>query len=211
MSRLENDQFYIQTHGKASSAPAKKRLAKAMALLLQGKDFNSITTAEISRTASANEALIYRYFKDKRGLLHQVLHDYLLEFMNQVQHDLQKTRGAINKLRLLIQAHISVYDNNRVFAKILLLEARSFPGYFESETYRLVKIYGKMIIDIIQEGIEEGQIRSDIPAVQIRNLILGGIEHFCLAPVIFGDDIPVDSAAEQLSTLIFQGITTKSA
>lgn len=181
-----------------------------MALLLRDKDFNSITTAEISRTAGANEALIYRYFKDKRGLLHQVLQDYLLDFLGQTKRDLQKTQGAINKLRHLIQGHIRIYDSNRVFAKILLLEVRNFPGYFESPTYRLVKIYSKLITEIIEDGIKEGQFRNDISPARIRDLILGGIEHFCMAPVIFGKEISVEPAAEQLSELIFKGIAKKS-
>ena len=189
-----------------SSPPAKKRLAQAMAQLLADKDFSSITTAEISSTAKANEALIYRYFTDKRGLLHHVLHDYLLDFMDQMQREIKITQSAVDKLRLLIQGHIRIYDQNRVFAKILLLEVRNFPGYFESSTYRLVKIYSKLITGIIEEGQEQGQIRSDIPAAQIRNLVLGAIEHFCIAALVFGREISVQNGARELSNLIFEGI-----
>ena len=177
-----------------------------MAQLLADKDFSSITTAEISSTAKANEALIYRYFTDKRGLLHHVLHDYLLDFMDQMQREIKITQSAVDKLRLLIQGHIRIYDQNRVFAKILLLEVRNFPGYFESSTYRLVKIYSKLITGIIEEGQEQGQIRSDIPAAQIRNLVLGAIEHFCIAALVFGREISVQNGARELSNLIFEGI-----
>ncbi len=198
-----------QSSGKVSSPPAKKKLSKALSRLLREKDFNSITTAEISKSAGANEALIYRYFKDKRGLLHHVLHDYLVLFIAEIQTDLKQTCGTINKLRHLIRAHIGMYDSNRVFAKILLLEVRNFPGYFESETYRLVKLYGQLLTDIILAGIDAGDIRDDIPSEKIRDLILGGIEHFCMAPVIFGHEIPVETVADQLGDLILNGITPK--
>ena len=56
-----------------------------------------------------------------------------------------------------------MYDNNRVFAKILLLEVRNFPGYFESSTYWLVKNYGKMVTQIVAQGVQSGEIRDDIP------------------------------------------------
>ena len=191
---------------RTGSPPAKQKLVDAMSRLLQDKPFNAITTAEISRTAGANEALIYRYFKDKRGLLHQVLHDYLLDFHAHMQNDLKEAPGAIERLKRLIRVHIRLYDSNRVFAKILLLEVRNFPGYFESETYRLVKIYGRIITDIVSQGIDGGEIRADLPPARIRDLILGGIEHVCMAPVIFGRDIDVDAAADQLCDLIFRGI-----
>ena len=174
--------------------------------LLRDKDFNSITTAEISRVAGANEALIFRHFKDKRGLLHHVLHEYLLEFNADMRNDLKKEAGALNKLSSLIRNHIKMYDSNRVFARILLLEVRNYPDYFESATYWLVKFYSKLITDIIKEGVETGEIRDDIPAEKIRDLILGSIEHFCMAAVIFKHDISVESTAEHLQTLIFSGI-----
>lgn len=204
-TKLNNHRATLATKPH-SSPPAKKRLAQAMARLLADKDFSSITTAEISSTAKANEALIYRYFTDKRGLLHHVLHDYLLDFMDQMQREMKSTQSAVDKLRLLIQSHIRIYDQNRVFAKILLLEVRNFPGYFESSTYRLVKIYSKLITGIIEQGQEQGQIRSDIPAAQIRNLILGAIEHFCISPLVFGWEISVQIGARELSDLIFEGI-----
>lgn len=191
---------------RTSAPPAKRRLAQALSRLLRDKDFHSITTAEISKTAGANEALIYRYFKDKRGLLHQVLHDYLLDFHSRIQKDLQAAHGAVDKLGVLIRSHIRMYDSNRVFAKILLLEVRNFPGYFESDTYRLVKTYGRIITDIVFDGINGGEIRGDVPVERIRDLVLGGIEHTCMAPVIFDRAIDVDAAADQLGDLIFGGI-----
>ena len=120
---------------KTAAQPSKIKLANAMNRLLCDKDFNSITTAEISRVAGANEALIFRHFKDKRGLLHHVLHDHLLAFNAEMRNDLKKEEGALNKLSSLIRNHIKMYDSNRVFARILLLEVRHYPDYFESATY----------------------------------------------------------------------------
>lgn len=195
--------------GRTSLPPGGVKLANALRELLKDKDFNSITTAEISRTAGSNEALIYRYFKDKRGLLHQILFDYLEDFNAELMSVLKETEGALNKIRRLIRAHINIYDTNRVFAKILLLEVRNFPGYFESDTYRMVKFYGRLLTDVISKGVEDGEIRDDISPARIRDLILGGIEHFCMAPVIFGREISTDAVSEELCDLVFKGIENK--
>ncbi len=200
---------YLQSSFEASSPPARKKLADALAQILVYKDFNSITNAEISSLAGVNEALIYRYFNNKRGLLHHVLQLYMTEFLAQVREELEETRGALEKLRKLIRAHIQMYDSHRVFAKILILEVRNFPGYFESETYQLVKTYARLVSDIIKQGIENGEIRDDIKPSGIRDLVLGGIEHFCMAPVIFGFDISSKQDSSELCDLIFKGIEKK--
>lgn len=194
---------------RLSVAPSRTKIAKALKELLQDKDFNSITTAEISRVAGVNEALIYRHFTDKRGLLHAVLTDYLNEFVSNLKLDLKGIKGAINKIRKFVWASIHYYNEDRVFSKIQLLEVRNFPGYFESETYQIVKQYAALLLDIINEGIETGVFRQDIDPTNIRQVILGAIEHYCLPAIIFGHTIKNDLMADNLCEILFDGITKK--
>ena len=188
---------------------ARVKLADALRHLLNEKDFNSITTAEIAKTAGANEALIYRYFKDKRGLLHQVLVEYLEDFVGQMKLDIRGIKGAANKLRKIIWRTIWFYNNDRVFAKILLLEVRNFPGYFESQAYQMVVTYSRLILEILEEGVGDGEIRDDLTTRQMRQIILGGIEHLCLPALIFGRDLSTDKAAEALSEAVLDGILVR--
>ncbi len=187
--------------------PGHVKIENALRTLLEQKDFNSITTAEIARTSGVNEALIYRYFKDKRGLLHHVLANDLRAFVFQIKTDLEERSGALDKLHSLIRGHIHYYAENRIFAKILLLEVRNYPAYFESETYRIVQDYGQMILELIKKGVEAGEIRSDLEPARIRQTILGGIEHMCLPGVIFGRSIPADRYADDLCEIISHGIS----
>ncbi len=191
--------------GRTSLPPSMIKLADALEGLLKERDFNSISAAEISRTARVNESLIYRYYKDKRGVLHFILHNYMIEFMEEIGRQIKEVKGALNKLEMLVRGHIAMYDANRVFAKILLLEVRNSPGYFESDTYELIKTYGRSMTAIINQGVESGEIRNDIPISRIRNMILGGIEHACMAPVIFGYGIS-DDTVDDLFKLLFSGI-----
>lgn len=189
--------------------PGRIKIAKAFIELLETKEFQAITTAEIARKAGVTEALIYKYFEDKRGLLHQVLKEYLEEFLIQFQRDLKGIKGVLNKLRKLIWSHIHVYANNRVFARILFVEVRNHLDYYNSETYELVKQYSKILLDLIEEGVREGEIRDDIPPKLIRQVIFGSIEHVCLTGVIFKREISPDDLTEDLCKFIFFGIQRK--
>ncbi len=156
--------------------PGGVKILEALKLLLQEKSFDAITTAEISRVAGVNEALIYRYFKDKRGLLHKVLAEYTLEHLLQIRRGVDRVKGALNKLRALMKGTISFHKKNRVFSQILLLEVRNYPGYFESDAYELVKQYARLIDEIIEQGIQDQEIRDDIPLVCVKDVIVGSIE-----------------------------------
>jgi AcrR family transcriptional regulator len=192
-----------------SLPPSRQKIASALKQLLKDKDFNSITTAEISRVAGVNEALIYRHFKDKRGLLHAVLSEYLDEFVSNLIFDLKGIKGGINKIRKFIWATIHYYDADRVFSKILLLEVRNFPGYFESETYQIIKHYADFLMKIIKEGIKSSEIRDDIVPSSIRQFILGSIEHYCLPALIYNHKIDCDALTDNLCEILFVGIIKK--
>jgi len=186
--------------------PGYIKITKSLIALLEKKEFNAITTAEIAKNAGVTEALIYKYFKDKRDLLHQVLSQYCEQYLIRFKNDLKGIKGALNKLRKLIWSHLDVYTTNRVFAKILLLEVRSYPDYYKSETYGLVRNYSDIVLKIVEEGIALGEIRDDISPKLIRQGILGSIEQVCLTSVIFNREISPDPLAEELCEFIFKGI-----
>ena len=186
--------------------PGRIKIVRALKSLLVEKEFSAITTAEIAKSAGVTEALIYKYFKDKRDLLHQVLSEYLEQYRSQMGQDLKGIKGTFNKLRKLIWSHINVYATNRVFAKILLIEVRNYPDYYKSETYIRVKEYSNIVLKIIEEGIRDGEIRNDVPARLIRHSILGSIEQVCLSGITFGKEINPDDLTEQICEIIFKGI-----
>ena len=189
-----------------SQPPGRIKIMNALKSLLEEKEFSAITWAEIAQTAGVNEGLIYKYFKDRRNLLHQILKEYLEGYLERFKFDLKGIEGALNKLRKLIWGTINLYSSNRVFAKILLLEVRNSPGYFHSETYRLVQDYANMILEIIEEGIQAGEIRDDIPPKQLRQVVLGMIEHLCLPGLLFDRDISPDILTQDICKVLYRGI-----
>ena len=186
--------------------PGGIKLMEALKLLLQEKSFDTITTAEISRVAGANEALIYRYFKDKRGLLHKVLAEYTLEHLMEIRRGVEQVEGTCNQLKALMRGTIAFHKRNRVFSQILLLEVRNNPGYFESDAYQLVKQYAKLIDEIIDAGVSNREIRDDLPRACMKDVIIGSIEHACLRAVVFGRDFDEELLARDLAEAVIGGL-----
>jgi AcrR family transcriptional regulator len=186
--------------------PGRIKIVASLKTLLEEKDFNAITTAEIAKNAGVTEALIYKYFKDKRDLLHQILSEYLEQYRVQITQELRGIKGVFNKLRKLIWSHINVYATNRVFAKVLLIEVRNYPDYYKSETYERVKEYSDIVLKIIEEGVQNKDIRDDISPKLMRYGILGSIEQVCLSGITFGRKIDPDDLTEQLCEFFFNGI-----
>lgn len=174
--------------------------------MLEDHPFESITIADIAQTAGVTEGLIYKYFKNRREVLHHVLKEHYEQFLVQIDRDLQGIDGALNKLKKIIWSSIERYANHRVFARIIMLEVRNSEMYFESEAYGLVQQFNRLIISIIQEGMREGEIRDDLAPGAIRNAMFGAIEHSCLNRAIFNESISTADTAKVVTDMLFHGI-----
>jgi AcrR family transcriptional regulator len=205
--------FFLNYKNKEENAafpPGRIKIVNALIQLLETKNFDAITTNEIAKTAEVTEALIYKYFKDKRDLLHEVLREYLEYYVLQMK---KKTEDIIDwkeRLHTLLKLHFQLYSHNRVLPKILILEVRNSPRFYESAPYKIVLEYSKYVQEIIEEGLRCDEIRHDIPPKMIRQFILGSFEHFILPRIIFNLKIDEQALADNLCKLIFEGIIKHS-
>jgi AcrR family transcriptional regulator len=189
-----------------SGPPGKIKIMDAFSRLMETRDFQSITIAEIAGNAGVTEGLIYKYFSDKKDLLHQVLHQHFAAFQAGIEANIAGKDTCIKKLEAIVFASLDSYARNRVLARILLLEVRSSLSYFESGAYAMVKKYARTILDIIREGMEKGELRPDIDPFLMQKILLGAIEHTCLKQVIFDRKMDVKAAACGIVDIIFNGV-----
>lgn len=200
------DEQMVNAGKKRKYPPGRIKIVEALRGLLETKDFSSITISEIAKNAGVTEALIYKYFKDKRDLLYTVLAEYMEHYLVRADYELKGINGTFNRLRKSIWTHINVYATDRVFAKILLIDVRSFTDYYESGPYHLVREYSNVLYRLLEEGMAQGEIRDDISPGFLRQAILGAIENVCLSGVVFNREIDPDALTEDLCKFIFTGL-----
>lgn len=212
MTKAEHDMTEVVDHKKdqrssrRSLPPGGVKIDQAFRQLLNTKNYSDITIEEIVQASGVNSALIYKYYGDKLGLFFQVLNEGLDRFRAQLDRELAVTQGALNKLKKIAWLHINLFNEGRVPARLMLMEVRSYHRFFQSEPYNRIRRYNLQVRSIIREGVQEGVIRSDIPAKVIAQVFLGAIELLCLPWLVSGEEISVDDVAENLCKVFFTGI-----
>jgi AcrR family transcriptional regulator len=192
-------------HKGKTNPPGRIKIMKSFSLLMAQKDFHSITTAQIAGNAKVTEGLIYKYFKDKKDLLYQVLKEHFFEFQSKVEHKIANERTCIKQLEVIIFSSLESYADNRILSRILLLEVRNSPNFFDSGAYEMVRRYSRTILKIIEKGVKNGELKSDIDPFILRKVIIGAIEHACLGEIIFGKEVDIDTVSTGISKIIFNG------
>jgi len=193
-------------HKGKTNPPGRIKIIKSFSSLMKEKDFHSITIAEIAGNAEVTEGLIYKYFKDKKDLLYQVLNDHFSEFQAKIENRVAMEETCIDKLKVIIFSSLESYAENRVFSKILLLEVRNSLDYFNSGAYEMVRLYAGTIFNIIEDGINNKELKSDTDPYLLRKVILGAIEHACLGEIIFGRELDIDQVSYGIADIVFNGV-----
>ncbi len=191
---------------RITNPPGRVKIIKSLSTLMEKKDFYSITTSEIALEAGVTEGLIYKYFKDKKDLLYVVLEEHFEIFQNKINSLIKNKTNAIAKLELIITTSLKSWTQNKAFAKILLLEVRSYPDYYKSRAYGLIRVYARTVADIIKQGVKAGEIRQGTDPKILTKIILGAIEHACLGDIIFERDIDIDYVSASICKTLFKGI-----
>ncbi len=124
---------------------------------------------------------------------------------NTVEYKLLISRLTLNTAKTEILTSTE-HNVTKVFAKILLLEVRSYPDYYKSRAYELIKVYATTVANIIKQGITDGEIKKDIDHRVLTKIILGAIEHACLGDIIFERDIDIHNISTNICRTIFKGI-----
>lgn len=192
-------------HNKKTNPPGRIKIIKAFSFLMSQNDFHSITTAQIASNAKVTEGLIYKYFKDKKDLLYQVLHDHFIEFQKKIETRIAMEKTCIRQLEVIIFSSLESYADNRIFSKILLLEVRNSLDFFDSGAYEMVRKYSRTILEIIKTGIEKKEFKPDIDPFIFRKVILGAIEHACLGEIIFSKQLDIDKVSTGITNIVFNG------
>ncbi|MBT6340400.1 MAG: TetR/AcrR family transcriptional regulator [Desulfobacula sp.] len=192
-------------HKGKTNPPGRIKIMKSFSLLMAKKDFHSITTAQIAGNANVTEGLIYKYFKDKKDLLYQVLNDHFIKFQEKIEDRIVKEKTCIKQLEIIILSSLESYADNRTFSKILLLEVRNSLDFFDSGAYEMIRKYSRTILEIIEKGIEKGELKSDVNPYILRKVILGAIEHACLGEIIFSRKLDIDEISTGISNIVFNG------
>ncbi|MDB5583614.1 MAG: TetR family transcriptional regulator [Bradyrhizobium sp.] len=168
--------------------------------------FEATSIAGIARAAGVSDGLIYRYFTDKRAVLAAVLEQFFSALIADAEGGVAEVQGFGPRLERLIAAHLGAYAGEMAICRLFLHEFRDAEGYFGSPIHALARRYTDLLIRLVDEGIEAGQVRADADARMLRDLVFGGMEHIAWTSISAGEPIEVPMTALRLTRLFMAGI-----
>lgn len=175
------------------------------------KGYEDAPLSDIAERANVVEGSIYRYFENKRDLLVKVIEDWYEGMLADYDQQLSGIAGTRNRLRYMIWRHLKTVHDEPALCNLMFQFLRTGKDYSQTGVYELNRQYTRRTLDIIKEGIDAGELRSDVSLGLIRDMIYGCIEHRTWAYLRNEGNYDPDSTADAIVELVLSGLEMRHA
>lgn len=170
------------------------------------KGYEDAPLSDIAELANVVEGSIYRYFENKRDLLVKVIEDWYESMLADYDQQLSGIRGTRNRLRYMIWRHLKTIHEEPALCNLMFQFLRTGNDYSHTAVYELNRQYTRRTLDIVKEGIDAGEVRSDVPLRLVRDMIYGCVEHRTWAYLRGEGDFDPDATADAVVDLVLGGL-----
>ena len=170
------------------------------------KGFEGTSIADIARTAQISDGLVYRYFRNKRELLYEVLRKFYERILLDLETQVFKHDGFSARLEALIRRHLEVFVSDTDLCRLFISEVRTASDYEGSSIQELNRLYTSVLIRIVKDAVKTGEVRSDVNPKLLRDVIFGAIEHLAWRHVNGKGQLRVAQTARDLTMMLTSGI-----
>lgn len=169
--------------------------------------FEAASINEIAGQAGVSEGSIYKFYTNKRDLLHTILKTWYEGMIAEFMAKLDGVVGTRARIHVVIWQHLKSIKESPDLCRLFFSEVRGAPDYYSTDLYDMNREYTRVLLEILKSGVKQGDIRPDVDHALVRDVIFGGIEHH-VTPYLMGrGEFDLDTVAGHMSHMVYAGIS----
>ena len=203
----------VKVNRKHSGAASRERIVSAAVRLFASQGYAGTGLRELARSADVNLAMVNYFYGSKKGLLKEILDDFLSGYLSVARETLQGDDAPQVKLANFISAAVTYFS---VHKEALIVTITELP-HDDPEIIAYKAAWGRQMMEIIESEICRPFSRGSgtpLSAAMIGPLLLSMMaSRFLFAPVLEhvqpGQDVLQRESAEYaavLSGILLHGI-----
>jgi AcrR family transcriptional regulator len=157
----------------------RREVLQVAARLFARKGFQNTTMKEIAGELNMDRATLYRFFAGKDEVLRASVADSIVEISDEVRAVVRGEGSARAKLAEVIELVMRYYERHYphpyVFIHDMLDAAWVENSVWATQLVTLVREIQGLVYSLIEQGMAEGEFRSDVPVDVATNAVLGAV------------------------------------
>lgn len=144
--------------------------------IIGDKGIQNLTTKKLASEMGFTEPALYRHFKGKVQILESLLTFYRDQLKNGLIGVLEPELNGLEKIKALMAFQFKHFSKFPALIMVIFAETSFQNNSILSKAVKLIMDQmHKMVIQIIEDGQQEGSIRDDISANQLATIIMGSM------------------------------------
>lgn len=190
---------------KRRKSARRAEILRAARQVFLARQYEEAAVAEIAHRADCVEGTIYTYFKNKRELFDSVIAEFYDELIADIAPRFASVDGTRDRLNLLIARHLQIAVDDPSIARLTSRRQFEAQSYFGSPLHGLNRRYTRFMMRTIRDGIERGELRTDLDPALARDVVFGGLEHIVWNALGQGRRIEPARTARELTDMLLAG------
>ncbi|MCP8967380.1 TetR/AcrR family transcriptional regulator [Ectobacillus ponti] len=156
--------------------PKYNQILDAAVVVIAENGYHQAQVSKIAKQAGVADGTIYLYFKNKEDILISLFQEKMGEFIEKIRMKTAGIGSAAEKLFMLVETHFSLLAEHHHLAIVTQVELRQSNKELRLKINEVLKDYTKLIDEIIQLGVEQGEFRSGLNMRVTRQMIFGTLD-----------------------------------
>ena len=157
---------------KNGNLERRQEILSAAIDLFSQKGFSRTPTSLIARKAGVAEGLLFHYFKNKKGILFNILIDVIEEYVSGIEAIEQTSLSGLEFIERLVLFHFELRETRSEAFRVLNRELGSDIIETNSEEFEILTEKWDTILEAIQNALTKGQKDGTIRDVPINETAL---------------------------------------
>ncbi len=158
---------------KARRGDKRGKILKAAEKVFAEKGFHLARISDIAKEAGVAEGTIYIYFDSKEELILSIFKEKIGAWIDDLKRKLSSCGNAREKLRVVVETHFATLYNNPHLAQLVQIELRACSAFMRGGSAPEMRRYLGLIEEVMKEGKETGEFRSDFDEWLAARALLG--------------------------------------
>jgi TetR/AcrR family transcriptional regulator, cholesterol catabolism regulator len=154
-------------------------IVSAAAKVFRTKGYHAATVRDIAEEVGILKGSLYHHFASKEELLYLVVKEPIAQMYRAIAEIAAADLAATEKLRRAISAHLEAFDRHYPHLFVYLREREAVKRRFREMIGFSPKEYYRCWQQILQEGVENGEFRSDFDIQVTSYGLLGMLNWSC--------------------------------
>jgi len=184
----------------------KKRIEEAALIMVSERGYKTVRMEDLAAYLGISKKTLYNHFGSKEILLKEALGGKVeesLSLLERISED--KTIEFIPRLIKVLQTAGKALILREGYAGDLSLPRDIMESIFPKLQDHILK----MVRSLVDEGLRDGYVRTDIPSEILPYIHLGIIESFLTMESRFGIKATVRDMLKFIETIVFSGLLTE--